>query len=261
MSSPRPLARRPLLLLAALAASTGRAALAAPLLLAGEPLPPFSFEQAGQPAGLHWALCEQVMGRLGQTLRWEQLPWRRALADLATGRLDGIIGTTRGHLSEREEQMVFADEALSHVSTHFVSLRERPFRFDGLFTLRGLRVGVMGGYQHSPDFMAAAYFQRQSTLNHEACLRMLLVGRVDVALVDLAATRYFQHAEGLRERLHIDPHPFGRGQLLLGLARSPAHEALARRFSAALRAFKRTADYETLLRAYGLQRADVEALA
>lgn len=260
MNPPRSLARRPLLV-AALAAATGRAASGPPLVLAGEPLPPFTFERGGRPAGLHWALCEKVMSQLGQPLGWEQLPWRRALADLAQGRLGGIMGTTRGHLNEREEHMVFADEALSHVSSHFVSLSDRPFRFDGLFTLRGLRVGVMGGYQHRPDFMAATYFQRQSTLNHETCLRMLLVGRVDVALVDLAATRYFLHAEGLQERLHIDPHPFGRGQLLLGLARSPAHEALALRFSAALRAFKRTADYATLLKAYGLQRSDVEASA
>lgn len=251
-------------LTAGLALAGGRlspSALAAPpaLLLAGEPLPPFTFEQGGRPAGLHWDLCEHLMRELGQPVRWALMPWRRALMDLSTGQLGGIMGTTRGHLNEREAQMVFSEEPLSHVSNHFVSLSERPVRFDGLFTLRGLRVAMLGGYQHSPDFMAAQYFYRQSAINHTQCLRMLLMGRVDVALVDLAATRYFIHAERLRERLLIDPEPYGSGRLLLGLSRSDAHAELMKRFDDALRRFKRERAYELMLERYGLKRADVEA--
>jgi polar amino acid transport system substrate-binding protein len=258
----RPLLARRHALVATLAGLGGGAWCAdAPLLLAGESLPPFTFERERAPAGLHWELCERLMQGLGRPVRWVQMPWRRALLDMEAGQLDGIIGTTRGHLNEREAQMLFANEPLSHVSTHFVSLSSRPFRFDGLFMLRGMRVAVLGGYAHSPDFMAAGYFQRQTASSHRQCLRMLLAGRVDVALVDLAATRYFIHAEQGGERLFVDPHPVGRGQLLLGLSRSARHQELATQFDAALRAFKRGPAYAALLKRYGLQRADVEGLA
>lgn len=230
---------------------------AAVLQLAGEALPPYSFMRADRPAGLHLALCQRVLTELGLGLQWQIRPWRRALVDLEAGLLDGIVGATRGNLNEREAVMAFPDEPLSWTHNVLVSKRERPLVFDGLFTLRGLRIAVLSGYQYSPDFMAAAYFERQPSVNHEQSLRMLLADRVDAALLDVATARFLIREQGLQHRLHIDPSPIASGRLYLGFSR---HRSLARwalPFAQALRRFKRGRDFAPLLAQYGLGVADV----
>jgi polar amino acid transport system substrate-binding protein len=253
-----PLPRRRSLLAAAVASGLAPArAEPATLLLAGEALPPYSFEAGGGSQGLHLALCEAALAPLGLRLQWQPMPWRRALADLEGGLIDGVIGATRGNLNEREVLMAFPDEPLSWTHNVFVSRRERSLVFDGLFTLRGLRVAVLNGYQYSPDFMAAAYFQRQSAANHGQSLRMLMAGRVDAALLDVASARYLIREQGLQASLHIDAAPIAPGRLYLGFSRQREQARWAEPFAAALRRFKRGPRFAPLLAQYGLGLADV----
>lgn len=227
------------------------------LVLAGEELAPYSFEEKGRPLGLHLRLCREALAPLGLSLQWRPSPWRRALADLDAGLLDGVIGATRGNLNEREQQMAFPDEPLSWTHSVFVSRRERPVVFDGLFTLRGLRIAVLAGYQYSPDFMAAAYFERQAAASHAQSLRMLLAGRVEAALMDVASARFQIHQQRLTEQLYVDTTPVAPGRLYLGFSRKRGQERWAKPFGAALRAFKRGPGFDRLLADYRLSRADV----
>jgi len=253
-----PVVRRSCLLGLAAGAALPTVALAAPpLLLGGEALPPYSFETEGQVGGLHLALCEAALAPLGLQMQWRPMPWRRALADLEAGLLDGVIGATRGHLNERELLMAFPDEPLSWTHNVFVSRRSRPLVFDGLFTLRGLRVAVLAGYQYRPDFMAAPYFHRQPAATHAQSLRMLLADRVDAALLDVATARYLIREQRLADQLQIDPTPIAPGRLYLGLSRRRQLARWAQPFATALRAYKRRPAFADLLAQYGLGMVDV----
>lgn len=226
------------------------------LMLGGEAAPPYAIEGGGG-SGLHLALCRAALGSLGLSMQWQAMPWRRALADLESGQLDGVVGATRGHLNEREALMAFPDEPLSWTHNVFVSLRSRPLHFDGLFTLRGLRIAVLAGYQYRPDFMAAAYFQRQPAAHHAQSLRMLLAGRVDAALVEVATARTLIRKLGLGDKLQLDATAIAPGRLYLGLSRQRGQARWAEPVSAALRAFKRGPAFAALLAQVGLQASDV----
>lgn len=253
--------RRALLLVAL--GRTGAAA-AGPrpsLRLAAESFPPFSFLEAGEPRGLDLEVVRPVLDGLGFDAQLSIVPWRRALLEVQQGTLDGIIGATRGDLNEREELLAFPEEPLSASFSRFYYRREQPFRFEGLFSLKGKRVAVLGGYRYPPDFTAAPYFVRQAVNTHEQCLHLLMAGRVELALVHAGVAEYVVHREGWQEKLAVDPTPIAPGQLWVGFSRRSGHEALAQRFGPALRSFKRSAAYGQLLARYGIRAETLKGVA
>jgi polar amino acid transport system substrate-binding protein len=238
--------------LASLHCSAGWAALP-PLRVAAESFPPFSHQTDGRVEGLDFELVSRVLAGLGLRLELSILPWKRALLDLESGVLDAVLGVSRGGLNEREEMLAFPDEPMSTAFSRFYFHVERPFVFDGLFTLKGKRVAVLAGYRHPPDFSAAAYFVREPSATHEQSLRKLLARRVDLALVHGAVGEYLIRREGWGEQLRADEAAIAPGRLYMGFSRQRGHALLAERFSKALRRFKQGADYRRLLARYGLR--------
>lgn len=231
-----------------------KAALAArpALRLAAENFPPFSHMENGRPKGLDWEVVRPVLDDLGFAAELLVMPWKRALRDVARGDLDAVIGGTRGDLNEREELLAFPDEPLSASYSRFYFRRGEAFNFDGLFTLKGKSVAVVAGYSLPADFNAAPYFHRQAVNTHEQCLRMLLAGRVDLALVHAGVAEHLIRREGWRARLAADPTPIAPGQLYVCFSRRLGHEALAQRFGDALRKYKLGPAYGALLESYGI---------
>lgn len=239
-------------MLASLAGPSTALAARPKLRLAAENFPPFSHVENGQPKGLDWEVVRPVLDGLGFDAELHVMPWKRALRDVAQGELDAVIGGTRGDLNEREELLAFPDEPLSASFSRLYFRRERPFVFDGLFTLKGKSVAVVAGYSLPPDFNAATYFHRQAVNTHEQCLRMLLAGRVDLALVHAGVAEHLIRREGWRSQLGADPTPIAPGQLYVCFSRRQGHEALARRFGEALRKYKQGPAYAALLDSYGV---------
>ena len=234
-------------------ASTPAPPLSLPLRVAAESFPPFSYLLDGQVQGLDFELARTVLSGLGLSLQLSILPWKRALLDIEAGELDAVLGVSRGGLNEREEMLAFPDEPLSTAFSQFYFRSDRPFVFDGLFTLKGKRVAVLAGYRHPPDFSAAAYFVREPSATHEQSLRKLLAGRVDLALVHGAVGEYLIRREGWGEQLKADPAAIAPGRLYMGFSRQRGHTLLAERFGTALQRFKRGEAYRRLLARYGLR--------
>ena len=93
---------------------------------------------------------------------------------------------------------------------------------------------------------------RVETTNRESLLKLLTLGRVDTVLDSilptLAAARSMSVTDQIRSILpSLDETP---GYLFF--SKKPGHDALARRFSEALKEFKTTPDYSAIRDRYGL---------
>jgi polar amino acid transport system substrate-binding protein len=86
---------------------------------------------------------------------------------------------------------------------------------------------------------------------------MLLAGRVEAALLDVASARYLIAQQDLSERVHVDDAAIAPGRLYLGFSRQRGMARWAEPFGAALRAYKRKPGFARLLAGYGLRPADV----
>ncbi|GGE51183.1 ABC transporter substrate-binding protein [Halopseudomonas oceani] len=224
---------------------------ATPLKIVSEPWPPYVFLENGAPCGADLEVSDHLLRELGYQPQWRMMPWKRAQYEVLNGSADAILDIAI--TPERLQQYHFPDEPLSLSETVLFYHNTHPHPFNSLEDLRGLRIGVSAGYSYSnPEFMQADFFSRKLAPSIEANLLMLQHGRVDLAVVNRRAGLYTLHNLNLDEQISYNPKPLSSGNVYLAFQRQPAMAQLAERFSSALRQFKQTAEYRSLLARYGL---------
>lgn len=220
-----------------------------PLRIVTHPLPPYVYLEGKAPAGVDYEIASEVFKRLGITVEWEFLPWRRCLMMVQQGEADAVMDIFR--TSAREHWLVYATEALSQVDLVLYQASERPIPLSSLRDLKGMRVGVAPGFEYGKAF-AESLAEKEPAPSLEANFGKLLLGRVDLVISDRRAGHFTLRQLGLDQKIGQIPGALGSEVLYLALRRDTDNSALAERFSTALRQFKQEPAYAQLLMRYGL---------
>lgn len=246
------------LLLVALFACLGLTVRAEPLRIVSEPWAPYIYEEDGQPRGLDFEASAIVFQRLGIEVQWTLMPWRRCLQELESGQADAVLDIFQTR--EREVQMVFPGEPLSEVEFVLFYARQRPYPFQRLADLQGLKIGVSPGYWY-PDqaFRTSQLFIRESAPTHEANLGKLVRDRVDLVVNDRRAGQFLVRQMGLEAQIGQHPKVIGRDRLYLAFRRQSHLEDLAERFGETLRRFKQEPEYARLVARYHEPGRDISS--
>lgn len=175
----------PLLLLLLLSAP--HPARAETITLAADLWCPYNCEPDAAQPGFMVDVARAVFEPRGHVVQYRVLPWKRAIREAEKGNISGVIGATRSDAPG----LVFPDcDMVDYLATFYVR-RGTPWRYTGLPSLAGKRLGVVAGYSYGPDIDGLV--QAKNGLVHEsvgddACmvnLRHLSAGRLDVALEDV----------------------------------------------------------------------------
>lgn len=214
-----------------------------------ENYPPFEMQVDGKLGGLHVELVEAVAARLGLTVQWQSLPWKRALLLVERGQADAVTYISR--TPEREAWALFLDDnQLSSGEVRFLVRKQdaTKIQFNGdlgrflaqrrPIVLRGFKFGL-------PELDE----RRRHEAKHMGDLvRMLTLGFSDVAVVNwtdfvgaYAGKPEFESVHPLRPPLHTT-------QNFIAFSIAREGQELARRFAAALAAFRKSAEFTALLR-------------
>lgn len=245
------------ILIIALLACLGLTVRAEPLRIVSEPWAPYVFEENGQPRGLDYETSAIVFQRLGVDVQWSLLPWKRCLAELQSGQADGVLDIF--HTRERETQMLFPGEPLSQVEFVLFYARKRPYPFDRLSDLQGLKVGVSPGYWYAEEaFRTSPLFIREPAPTHEANLGKLVRDRVDLVVNDRRAGHFLLRQMGLDAEVAQHTKVVSRDRLYLAFRRQPHLQNLAERFGEELRRFKQEPAYAALQARYRVPHGDDE---
>ncbi|MDH4565807.1 transporter substrate-binding domain-containing protein [Pseudomonas sp. BN414] len=237
------------ILLFALLACLGSAVQAEPLRIVSEPWAPYIFEEDGQLRGLDYEASVIVFQRMGIEVQWSLMPWKRCLVELESGQADAVLDIF--HKQERESQMAFPAEPLSEVEFVLFYARQRPYPFQRLADLRGLKIGVSPGYWYADKaFRTSPLFIREPAPTHEANLGKLVRDRVDLVVNDRRAGQFLVHQMGLQAQIANHQRVIGRDRLYLAFRRQPQLESLAAPFGEALRRFKQEPAYAQLVARY-----------
>jgi len=208
------------LLLALSTPAPARAEAAVRLCLAeSAALPPALWRAAGlaarQPAQLDVFLVDLLSQRSAVAIEPQVLPWRRCLIEAQNGRFDGVFGLS--HSPERAQWAAFPERngqpnealRLRRDSYHWYVRREQAPQWDGQ-RLTGLGqplVGAVAGYSVIGVLRARGYRVDERAGTVIANLRMLALGRVDVAaLLRSEAEPWLQREAALAAQLRrLDP--------------------------------------------------------
>lgn len=216
-----------------------------------EDYPPYEMTVDGVLMGFHVDVVQAVARQMGLSVRWVSVPWKRALVMLEQGDVDAVTYVSRN--LERECYAIFLDgNYLSSAKIHFVVQKknEALYPFDGdLDTfLYGKELLKLRGFSFECVSVDRAPAYEVSTMPQ--MLQMLVMDRYEVAVVNWGEfVRAMKGRSGLSEVMALQP-PVSESRNYIAFSKAKKNEGLAKRFEEAYAVFKRTSDYEALVKKY-----------
>ncbi len=212
--------------------------------------PPYEMVVNGELKGLHIDLVKAVAKRLDLNIQIKTLPWKRALDMVKVGDADAI--TYIGKTAERQVHFIYdAGNVLSSSVYGFVILPERAqqIKFNGeLKSMTDYKIGVQNGYSYGDKVDNASYLKKQSVKSLEQLVQLLLVRRIDLAIID--EQEYFQkNKDGTL--IMLMPRIVKRDYYVAFSVRNNL-EKQSQEFSNEMLSFKKSQKYKDMLSKYEL---------
>lgn len=233
----------PLLLLLA---SLSPSAQAERLRIVSDDWAPYFYLEDGEFKGVDHDIVSAVFKRLGVQVDWELMPWKRCLAMVHEGQVDGVLDIFK--MPGRD--LIYPDEALSQVEFVLYQASARPHRIEHIDDLAGLTVGTSPGYTYGDAFSDSPLFHREPAPTQQANFGKLALGRIDLLLTDRRVGRFLRRQMALEQRVEELSLVINQQPQFLALARKPGREALAAAFSEELQRFRQEPAYAAIQARY-----------
>lgn len=202
-------------------------ATAAPLKFCFEDVPQTPWTQP-DGTGLNFVLLKRVENRLGEQFEFKSLPWKRCLAYVASGEMDGVVAAAYSaqravwgvvpllpNGEERSAARLYYDEF--HVYVRSGS----PVKWDGkAFANLNGSVAIQAGFVVAERLGKMGVELDQSGKSAEHGLRLLMNGSASVAVLQASQANFLIHGDP-RFRGHVEvlPVPFAQVPLHLLMSR------------------------------------------
>ena len=150
------------------------------LKIATGELPPYA--TAARPdQGIALSIVRRAFELSGYKVEYTFLPWSRTLGETKLGKWDGTAYWGRN--AEREQSFLLSDNVVTEQWV-FVHRRDVNFQWSQVDDLKPYRLALIQDYTYTPEIWSmakAGQFKSEKLPNDQAALKMLLLGRVDVA--------------------------------------------------------------------------------
>lgn len=226
------------------------------LVIAADEWCPYNCASGSAEPGFVIEILRAVYEPQGYTVDYQVIPWSRAVADGAKGRFDAVVGATY----EEAAGFVFPDEPVGHVANDFFIRRGDVWRYTGVKSLQGVRLGVIRGYEYSgvidPYLAGQGMPAVQWAHGDEALetnLRKLVSDRLDAVMDERNVVFFTAKKLGLREQIAYAGSDGDYDPIFVAF--SPARDDaadLAARFDQGLRAMRADGRLKAILDRYGL---------
>jgi polar amino acid transport system substrate-binding protein len=151
-------------------------------------------------------LMARALAPLGHDVDYAMAPWDRALADVAAGRIDAVVGATT-----LEAEGLVLTQPVGIDSDCFFVRHNNAWRYDGVASLEQILLGVVSGYTHDEGpidaYIAAqegpggSVIAARGDSGAETNIKLLLLGRIDATLDSHAVTRYIVAQAGRSQHI------------------------------------------------------------
>lgn len=156
------------------------------------PIPPFSYEEQGRPAGIAVDLLNAAGKLYGLGFNYRFLPWLRAQSETRSSTNRIIIPLTR--TPEREDQYNWIAELFQYQFVFISAGGPLPRTLD---EARAMRIAVLRGNPAEKILRDQGFMQLEAGFSEEINARKLAARHVDVwVAADLAAKSIYRQAGG-----------------------------------------------------------------
>lgn len=235
---------------------------------------PFNCEPGSDSPGYMIEVARVIFQKAGHELVYENMPWSRSIDHARKGKIDAIPGASRGEVPD----FVFPEEEFGASMTYFFVKKGSPWRFTGVDSLAGIRIGVQDDYEYgggideyiekNRDSMSVQVVKSDDpvTLN----IKKLVKGNIDAYPEDKLVFQYNAKSMGILDQVEeAGMIPVESMEDLestkIYLAFSPANPKSAQYaeiLSAGIMAMRASGELQRILDKYGLKdwKGEIEGL-
>ncbi|OCR27013.1 amino acid ABC transporter substrate-binding protein [Pseudomonas syringae] len=221
------------------------------LRLVADVWPPFT-DSTLLNGGLATDLVSTALKRAGYDTDYQQVPWARALNGVSEGRYDVLINAW--YNKERTKVGLFSAEYLLN-RVRFVKRSRSSVEYRDLYQLYGRPIAVVRGYTYSPEFDSDEMLEKVPVNDFSMAVRMVIAGRVDLAVEDEFVARFYlsRESKAVRESIEFLPKSLSENSLhILVSLKNPHREEIVANFNREIAAMKADGSYDELFRQHGL---------
>lgn len=222
------------------------------LFVSSTDLPPYFINDSGHPAsGILPDVLRAVAGPLGYTFKIEVLPNKRGWEMLKRGEMD--VHVFAREWADQPDRFLWTDPFLDNEDVLLCSAK-REFGYTRPEDLYGRAVAAMKGFVYpalEPHF-GPDKITRVDTSSPDNMFKLLLLDRVDAALVNRAETQWiFRNRPDIRPELfRMAKNPFDRAWYRFVFPRGHGWESVIRQFDQRIETMKRDGSLEAILDQY-----------
>lgn len=206
----------------------------------------------GEPHGPCPEIAAGAVRHMGAEPEFVRYPWARVLQSIEQRKVDaGLCGTKTG---ERAAYSHYPDEPLLNYDATLFVRADSALQGSEISEFRGKSFALVKGYNFGEvdNELEAGGMVRVETPSRESLLMLLIIGRVDTVLDSSLPFLSDARDLGVTDQVRAIVPALAETPGYLFFSRRPGHDALAKRFSAALTAFKKTREYLEIKERYGL---------
>ena len=245
--------------LALLFSSCPVATLADTVTLRADEWYPYNRDPDAERPGYMIELARKIWGDAGYHVDYRLMAWERALEATRDGSIDCVVGLT----PDEAPDFIFPEEPQGSSAPHMYVARNSSWNYQGIDSLKDVRLGVIGGYAYDMGELDAYIAEQQLSPGRvqvmkgnnalEQNIRKLLTGRIDVLAESpsVMATKMMEMDLGDQIR---DAGSIGEPVLIyIGCTpTTPRSFELGRLLSAGIRAMRQEGSLSELLGRYNL---------
>lgn len=128
----------------------GAPALADDIKIRADPWLPYSGSSEMNPAGYMVEMAKAIAEANDHTIEYRTLPWTNALDTVRAGKADCVVGAYKSDA----EDFAFPDVGWGLSGNVFWGLAEQKWRYTGLPSLDGVKIGVLEDYSYGDELDA-----------------------------------------------------------------------------------------------------------
>lgn len=235
-----------------LALACGSAQAETIITLAADPWCPHTCAALGGKPGTMVEIATRAFAARGITVRYKTMAWARAMVEVRAGKIDGAVGALAGEAGD----LVLHAEPLGRQTNAFIARANDAWRFAGLASLEGKRIGTIQDYSYAPDI--DAWLAKHAGIVHPLGgenalvrnLRKLTGGRLDVVVEDESVLAH--HLKQLRPAPEIQvAGRIAGGNLFIALRQGGDSARYADILDQGIRDLRASGELQRIMAAYG----------
>jgi|TARA_B110000116_G_C16797647_1_gene567876 polar amino acid transport system substrate-binding protein len=219
---------------------------------------PFNGMPDSSDPGYMIELADIILSDHGLTMDYKPMLWLRSLEAVRKGKIDCVVGA----FIDDAPDFIFPEESWGYSVDTFYVKNDSTWNYDGIESLRDVKLGIIGGYAYSPEldvyiekYRSTAKIHSINTNNAlENHIKMLANGRVDVVVeIDVVMEAKLEKM-GASDKIRTAGTTQNPGNLYI--ACSPVKDSskkYAQLFSAGIQKLRLSGELSVILAKYGLQ--------